>query len=126
MSKSMKAALLSAFVFPGAGHFSLKKPIVGTVLAGAAFASLYSVLSNTFARALQISAEIQGGEVPLDVAAITELVTKQPTGTELQLLNIAAAVFSIAWLIGIVDSYRVGHGQDKADADRITEKEQLH
>jgi hypothetical protein len=33
MKKSMKAALLSAFVFPGAGHFFLKKHITGTVLA---------------------------------------------------------------------------------------------
>ncbi len=115
MSKSMKAAMLSAFVFPGVGHFFLKKHITGTVLAGAAFASLYLVLSNTVERALQISAKIQAGEVQLDVAAITELLTKQPTGTEAQLLNIAAAAFIISWLIGIVDSYRVGHTQGKAD-----------
>ena len=115
MSKSMKAALLSAFVFPGVGHFFLKKHIAGTVLAGAAFASLYLVISNTVERALQISEKIQHGEVQLDVAAITELLTKQPTGTEPQLLNIASTVFIISWLIGIVDSYRVGHVQGKAD-----------
>ena len=34
-------------------------------------------------------------------------------GTEAQLLNIAAAVLFISWLIGIVDSYRVGRAQDK-------------
>ena len=115
MNKSMKAALLSAFVFPGAGHFFLKKHIAGTVLAGAAFTSLWLVISDAVERALQISEKIQRGEVQLDIAAITELVTKQPTGNEAQLLNIASAVFFISWLIGIVDSYRVGHVQGKGD-----------
>ena len=111
MSKTMKAALLSAFVFPGAGHFFLKKHITGTLLAGAAFASLYWVISKMVERALQIAEKIQSGEVQLDVAAITELISKQPTGTDAQLLNIAWTVLIISWLIGIVDSYRVGRIQ---------------
>ena len=113
MRKSTKAALLSALVFPGAGHFFLKRYITGTVLTGAAFASLYLLISKTVERALQITEKIQLGEVPPDVAAITELVLKQPTGTEAQLLSIASIVLIISWLIGIVDSYRVGRPQGK-------------
>jgi hypothetical protein len=108
MSKAIKAALLSAFVFPGTGHFFLKKHIIGTLLAGAALASLYLVFSRMVERALQIGEKIQRGEVQLDVAAITELISKQPTGTDAQLLNVAWTVLIISWLIGIVDSYRVG------------------
>jgi len=79
-------------------------------LAGAAFVSLYLVLSRLVLveRALQIGEKIQRGEVQLDVDAITELISKQPTGTDAQLLNIAWIVLIISWLIGIVDSYRVG------------------
>ena len=113
MNKPMKAALLSAFVFPGVGHFLLKKYIPGTVLAGTAFAGLYFLIAKTVERALQITEKIQSGEVQLDAATITELVSKQAIGTEAQLLNIAAAVLFISWLIGIVDSYRVGRAQDK-------------
>ena len=113
MNKPMKAALLSAFVFPGVGHFLLKKYIPGAVLAGTAFAGLYFLITKTVERALQIAEEIQSGEVQLDAATITELVSKQATGTEAQLLNIAAAVIFVSWLIGIVDSYRVGRAQDK-------------
>ena len=109
----MKAALLSAFVFPGVGHFLLKKYIPGAVLAGTAFAGLYFLIAKTVERALQIAEKIQSGEVQLDAATITELVSKQATGTEAQLLNIAAAVLFVSWLIGIVDSYRVGRAQDK-------------
>jgi hypothetical protein len=109
MSKSMKAVLLSAFVFPGAGHFFFKKNIVGSILAGATIVSLYSVISNVLERALQIAEKIQLGEVNLDVAVIAELVSKQPVGPEVQQFNIASIILLIVWLIGIIDSYRVGN-----------------
>ena len=115
MKQSMKAALLSAFVFPGAGHFFLKKHITGTVLAGSALIALYLVVSKTVERALQIFEKIQRGEVQPDIAAITELVTRQSTGTDAKLLNIASAVLIISLLVGIIDSYRVGCIQDKSD-----------
>jgi hypothetical protein len=114
MSKAIKAALLSAVVFPGTGHFFLKKHVVGSLLAVAALASLYLVISRMVERALLIVEKIQRGEVQLDVAAIAELISKQPTGTDAQLLNIAWAVLIISWLIGIVDSYRVGRMQGKS------------
>ena len=113
MSKATKAALLSALVFPGTGHFLLKRYITGVVLAATSFAALYLLIAKAVEKALLISEKIQSGEVQLDVAAITELISRQTTGPEAQLLNIATAVFVIAWLIGIIDSYRVGWGQDK-------------
>jgi TM2 domain-containing membrane protein YozV len=113
MKKSMKAALLSAFLFPGVGHIYLKRYIPGMVLVGVSLAGIYYLTSKTVERSLQIVEKIQSGDVPLDVTAITELVSKQPTGTEAQLLDIATTVIIICWLIGIIDSYRVGRGQDK-------------
>ena len=50
-----------------------------------------------------------------DVEAITELVSELSTGTEAQLLNIAAATLMVCWLIGIIDSYRLGRARDKKD-----------
>jgi len=109
----MKAALLSALVFPGAGHFYLKKFVSGAVLAIAALGSVYMLVSNALERAQLIADKIVNGEVPLDVEVITNMVTAQPTGAEAQSINIATAVFVISWLVGIVDSYRVGHQQGK-------------
>jgi hypothetical protein len=111
MNKATKAALLSALVFPGAGHFLLKKYLTGVVLGGASVAALYLLIVKAVEKALLISEKIQSGEVPLDVATITELVTQQATGADAQLINIATAVLCLSWLIGIVDSYRVGCGQ---------------
>lgn len=59
MKKPMKAALLSAFIFPGIGHFLLRKYMRGAVLAGAAFAGLYFLIARTVETALQITGKIQ-------------------------------------------------------------------
>jgi hypothetical protein len=116
MKMPVKTALLSAFVFPGVGHLLLKKYVSGVALSGTAFVALYFLIAKTVERALQIAEEIQSGQVQLDVATITDLVSKQAPDTEAHLLNIAAAVLFISWLVGIVDSYRIGRAQDK-DAD---------
>lgn len=108
MNKPVKAALLSALVFPGAGHFFLKKYIPGGILAGTAGVALYVLVSRAVARAVQITDKIQRGEVELDVASIAELVSNHPAGPEGQLLSIATTALLISWVIGIVDSYRVG------------------
>ena len=120
MSKSIKAALLSAFVFPGVGHMFLKKYIAGTVLAGAAFAALYFLITKAVAWALKIAEKIETGEIQPDIAAITELVSNKVMGTDAQSLNIATTVLIVSWLISIVDSYRVGRGQDKGAENRST------
>jgi hypothetical protein len=114
MSKSIKAAMLSAFVFPGAGHFFLKRYLSGIVLAGTAVVPLYFILSVIVEKTLQIADKIQRGEVQLDVAVITELIVRQPTGIDAGLLRFAWIVLIISWLLSIADSYRVGCIQDKS------------
>ncbi len=118
MKKHTKAALLSTFIFPGVGHFLLKKHIQGALLAGTAFVALYFLIAKSVEKTLLVFDKIQSGEAQLDAAAITELVSNQTTGTETQLLRLATAALIISWLIGIVDSYRVGRAQVKSiDAD---------
>lgn len=116
MTKSMKAALLSALVFPGAGHFFLKRHIRGIILTSTTIASLYFLIAGVVEKALHIVDKIQRGEVQPDVAAITDLVTAQPTGSEMHVITIASYVLMIAWVIGIVDAYRIGLIQAKAKA----------
>ena len=113
MKKQTKATLLSTFVFPGLGHFLLKKHIQGAVLAGTAFVSLYFLIAKTVEKTLLVFEKIQSGEAQLDAATIMDLVSNQTTGTETQLLRLAATALIVSWLIGIVDSYRVGRAQDK-------------
>ena len=117
MKKSNKAVLFSALVFPGAGHLILKKYISAAILACASLAALYLIIANMLERAQQIADKILSGEVAPDAAAITELLSRQPTGSESQLLDAAWVVLIISWLIAIVDSYRCGRAQEKTDAN---------
>ena len=116
MKKSTKAVLLSALVFPGAGHILLKKYMTGVALVGVSFAAVWYLVSTTVEKSLQIVEQIQSGYVQPDVASIMELASKQETGTEADLLDIATYVLIICWLIGIIDSYRVGRVRDKKEA----------
>jgi hypothetical protein len=115
MKKSTKAVLLSAFVFPGAGHLYLKKYMRSSVLVGASLVGVYYLVTKTVERAWQIAEKIQSGEVQLDATTITELVSQQSASTDSQLINIATLAVIICWGIGIIDSYRVGRARDKID-----------
>lgn len=108
MTKSTKAALLSALVFPGVGHLFLKKYVSAVILASTAFVGVYYLTMTMIEKALQITQKIQMGDVPLDVVGLTELVSQQSASAEAQLINIATTTFIIVWLISIVDSYRAG------------------
>jgi len=113
--KSTTAVLLSALVFPGVGHIYLGKYRTGIALAGVALVATAYFFSMAAERALRISDAIQSGTVPLDIEAVTRMVSEQPGDANVQLLNIAMAAFSICWLIGVVDAYRLGRLRDKAD-----------
>ena len=95
----MKVALLSAMVFPGVGHIFLKKTIPGVVIAGSSFVLVFYLVSKTVEWALLISEKIQSSDIPLEIAAITEIVSKQSKGADTHLLNIATAVFIFFLLI---------------------------
>jgi hypothetical protein len=108
MRKSIKAALLSAMVFPGIGHFSLKKPAHGAVLSGVSIVCLYFILATVVDMAQQLSVRIQSGDIPLDTTIISTMLYDQLAGNDGQGINIASFLLVICWLVGIVDSFRIG------------------
>lgn len=118
MKKSIKAALLSAFVLPGAGHFFLKKHVMGSILAVAAFAGLYSIIATTIEKALKIADQIQTSASPLSIEEVSALVSQQVLHSEVQQMNMALLALLSAWVIGTVDAYRVGNIEDKQIASR--------
>ena len=114
MSKSTKSVMLSLLVFPGAGHFYLKKYYMGAILASVSVISVYYILSIALGKAVDISQKIQLGEIQPDIIAITEMISKHPVGSDdAQVVSVATTSIVICWLIGIVDSYRLGRIQDK-------------
>jgi hypothetical protein len=108
MRNSIKAALLSAFVFPGLGHIVLKSYPMGFLLATAALLSSSLLIANVIKRAMAIVESLQRGEIPIDITVIRELITSQPSAAVTQQLEIATTILMITWIVGIVDSYRIG------------------
>ena len=108
MRQSSKALWLSILVFPGSGHLILKKyPMAGALIVAAAGA-VYFLLNYTFTKANAIADKIESGEVGLDIDKIMALITAPPPPELASYLSLATYVLVIAWIIGIVDSYRLG------------------
>ena len=112
MRKSVKAALFSALLFPGSGHFVLRKHVRGALLAGISIACLYVLVSTAVEIARQISDEIVSGRIPLDSARITDEVAMRSAGDDSLGTRLSTYLLIGCWLVGIVDSWRAGRRQD--------------
>lgn len=115
MKKSSRAALLSGLLFPGIGHISLKQYPRGVILVLGALGALSVIVNSAFHRALAIVDRINSGDVPVDAAAISEMVSNSAGGAGDLMENIAVIVLVACWLFGIIDSYRIGAAQQKED-----------
>tara|TARA_R110001592_G_scaffold78448_5_gene235312 strand:- start:90 stop:482 length:393 start_codon:yes stop_codon:yes gene_type:complete len=116
MNKSLKAALLSALILPGVGHFWLKKPLQGTLLTGITLICLYVLLNTVVDIAQRLSVQIQSGAIPVDITTIGERVSQQLAGSNAQLINIPTLILVICWVIGVLDSFRIGRSEEKTNA----------
>ena len=91
----------------------LKQYLRGSILMLSALIAFSVIVTNAVKQALTIVDRINTGEVPVEAGAIAELVSNSASGAEGTLSNIAALVVGTCWLIGIIDSYRLGSIQEK-------------
>ena len=113
MSPSMKVSLISALVFPGGGHFYMKRHFVGALLAGTSLVCLYLILMVAVEAAQIISHKILSGEIPLDVFRIRAEIYKQSAAVATDTTEIATWTLVGCWLVGIADSFRLGRRQQR-------------
>ncbi len=113
MKRSSKAALLSGLVFPGIGHMVLKQYLRGSVLMLSALVAFSVIVTRIFQRGLTIVDRIHSGDIPIETGAIVELVSNSTNGADSLIENISVIVLGACWLIGIIDSYRLGIAQEK-------------
>jgi len=114
LKKLTKATLLSMLVFPGVGHLYLKKYVLGMLLSIGAATATYFIVSSAVQTALEVAEKIQGGSIPMEVGTITELVSQKSSAGESSTNNALIALFTF-WVIGILDSFRVGRILEKVD-----------
>lgn len=106
MKKPLKAVLISALVYPGLGHFLFKNYITGTAIIGSFSICLFLLIGDIITTTNQVIIQVQRGEIPLDVSAISNAILMAP-GSSMQTLNIYSYVMIAAWVIGILDIYRI-------------------
>jgi hypothetical protein len=122
VKRSTKAVLLSALVFPGVGHLYLKRFVIGILLSGGAASTTYFSVSSAMSKALDIAETIQREGLSLDANAIALLVSEQSRGAEGSFLSIATIALIVFWIIGIVDSYRLGRIEERVDEALVNKK----
>jgi len=115
MKKAIKAVLLSAFIFPGAGHLLLKRYISAAILAATAFTATYLLMAKVIESAILIVDKIQRGEVAADITTISELVSQQPLADGFLGTDLMSSILLITWLVAIIDCYRIGRSLKKRD-----------
>ncbi len=113
MTRSTKVALLSGLIFPGVGHMVLKQYLRGSVLMISALIASSVIVTVVIQRALTVVDHINSGDIPVETGAIAELVSNSTSGADSLIQNISVIVLGACWLIGIIDSYRLGIAQEE-------------
>ncbi len=91
----------------------LKQYLRGSVLMLSALVAFSVIVTSIFQRALTIVDRINSGDIPIETGVIAELVSNSTTGVDSFIENTAVIVLAACWLIGIIDSYRLGIAQEK-------------
>jgi len=112
MKTSIKAALLSALVFPGLGQLYLKHYIRGLIPMALVLAGMALLIAQATARALQVldKIQIQGGSV--DMKAVSDLAAASSSQGD-GYSSLIWLVIAGCWLFGAIDAYRLGKEKDR-------------
>jgi hypothetical protein len=108
MHKATKAALISALIFPGCGHFYLKSKLRGTVFTFFSAGCLYVLITDLISIADDISDKILSGDMPLDISSLMAEISLQLNGSASGSLNMASLLLLGCSAIAIIDSIIVG------------------
>lgn len=108
MKRSIKAVLLSALVFPGAGYFSVNKTKRGLTFLLLSGGALGAIVYDLTYKAQSISAKIMSGELSVNSAALQQEIINTPGPFAEPIISLITFGLGLLWLIGVFDSYRLG------------------
>jgi hypothetical protein len=113
MKKSLKGALLSGLVFPGAGQLALKQKARGIALICIVLASLGVIIAKGTQIALAIlqKIEVQGGV--LDMQTIAQASNRAVVASDSYIMHGGILLILLCWIFSIIDAYRIGKKLDK-------------
>jgi len=101
MKASTKAVLISALIFPGLGHLTLKRGARGMIFLLPALVAMLAALRIAFQITDQLSTAIANGTLPFDPAII--IARTQAAVAVDPVIGWAAAICVICWVAAIAD-----------------------
>jgi hypothetical protein len=113
MQRAVSAGLLSAFVFPGAGHWYLRRRRRACVFLLPTLAAVFVFASDVMQRASALADQVIAGTLPLDPAA--NAARLQAQGGSSALGTVCGAVLVACWLGSIVDSVLVARALERGE-----------
>jgi hypothetical protein len=118
MKLAYKAVLYSALIYPGGGHFLLKRHAMGLVYASIASACLCALLVRALEIAQSISDRILSGEIPFDIGQIRSEISLQALSDGSLTVTIATWLLIGCWIVAGADAFRLGRQCDRAASDQ--------
>lgn len=106
MKASIKAALISALLFPGLGHLVLRRGARGLLFLVPALLAGGYLLRATLAVAATLVDEVSSGKLPLDPLLVLERV--HSSGIDNPVTNGAALVCIVCWIGSVADALWLG------------------
>lgn len=91
----------------------LRQYLRGAILMVAALVAASAIVKIAFQQAQAIVDRVVSGEIPLESAAISGLLSDSSSNSDGLVSSIAVIIFCACWLIGIIDSYRAGIALEK-------------
>jgi TM2 domain-containing membrane protein YozV len=108
MNPSVKAALLSALIFPGVGQISLGRKKRGWFIISVNVVIIYFIISEVMQKAYAIAAEIQKNGGVIDIESISNTTSGMVGFSDNTSLNILLTLIIVGWVISVIDAYRLG------------------
>lgn len=118
MKLSVKAALLSGLLYPGAGFFLMKRYGLVVLFALPATLAIGYVMYYVMEIARDIAERIDSGHIATDVMAIRAAIT-EALAEENTLFSWAKISFVIFWLGSVPLSYWLGAREEQAAANAV-------
>jgi hypothetical protein len=115
MDRSVKAALLSALVFPGVGQLFLKRPARAMIFLLPALIASWYFANAVLQPIMAIASDLGSGALPFDAFLIQARVDQ--TRVDTGMMNLATMVLVLAWIAATIDAWLVGRA-DKCVAEK--------
>lgn len=108
MNNSIKAALLSALIFPGVGQISAGDKKRGWSIIGGNVMLVFLIVREVMQKAYTVIAEMQKSGSPMDIESVSNATSKLAGFSDNVFLNILLILLIILWVYSVFDAYRAG------------------